>query len=42
MMIGASPVVGALLIQWGLRLGMPSFATLHGGALHVFGGGMPR
>lgn len=40
LLTGASAVVGALLIQWGLRLGMPSFATLHGGALHVFGGGM--
>lgn len=35
---GASFAVGLLLIQWGLRLGMPSFATLHGGSLHVFGG----
>ena len=34
----ASAVVGVLLIQWGMSLGMPSFETLHGGALHVFGG----
>lgn len=34
----AGLAVGAQLIQWGLSLGMPSFATLHGGALHVFGG----
>lgn len=38
LLAGASFTVGALLIQWGLRLGMPSFATQHGGSLHVFGG----
>lgn len=31
-------LAGLALVQWGLQLGMPSFATLHGGALHVFGG----
>ncbi len=40
LLAGASFTVGALLIQWGLRLGMPSFATQHGGSLHVFGGGV--
>lgn len=34
----AAAVVGVLLIQWGVALGMPSFDTLHGGALHAFGG----
>ena len=38
LLAGASLTVGVLLIQWGLRLGMPSFATQHGGSLHVFGG----
>lgn len=31
---------GALLMGWGAQMGMPSFATLSGGALHLFGGGM--
>jgi len=34
----AGATVGALLLYWGAQMGMPSFATLHGGALHVFGG----
>ena len=37
---GASAAVGLVLVHWGMKLGMPSFATLHGGALHVFGGAM--
>lgn len=40
LLAGSSAVVGLLLVHWGLQLGMPSFATLHGGALHVFGGAM--
>lgn len=36
----AGALVGATLLLWGWRLGMPSFATLHGGALHLFGGGI--
>jgi len=31
-------VVGPVLVHWGLQMGMPSFATLSGGALNVFGG----
>jgi len=31
-------VTGITLMLWGWHLGMPSFATLHGGALHWFGG----
>lgn len=30
--------VGAVLVQWGLQMGMPSFATMAGGALYLFGG----
>jgi hypothetical protein len=40
LLVAASAVLGVLLVQWGLQLGMPGFETLHGGALHVFGGGM--
>lgn len=36
----AGATVGVTLLLWGWRLGMPSFATLHGGALHLFGGGI--
>ncbi len=31
-------VAGALLVMWGVQMGMPSFATVNGGALYVFGG----
>lgn len=31
-------LVGALLLQWGVQMGMPSFATISGGASSVFGG----
>lgn len=31
-------VIGAVLVHWGLQMGMPSFDTLAGGALPVFGG----
>ena len=34
----SSGVVGVLYFAWGLRMGMPSFATLTGGAMQVFGG----
>jgi hypothetical protein len=34
----AGACVGAVLLYWGLRMGLPSFATLAGGAIHVFGG----
>ena len=30
--------VGAALLSWGIQLGMPSYATLAGGTLSVFGG----
>lgn len=33
-------VVGAVLVHWGVQMGLPSFATVSGGALHVFGGTM--
>lgn len=33
-------VIGAVLVHWGLEMGMPSFATLAGGSLSVFGGAM--
>ncbi|MFN3915998.1 MAG: hypothetical protein ACK4K3_13950 [Aquabacterium sp.] len=36
----AGAVTGITLVLWGWHLGMPSFATLHGGALHLFGGGI--
>ena len=31
-------LAGATLLWWGIEMGAPSFATQHGGALHVFGG----
>ncbi len=31
-------IAGALLVMWGVHMGMPSFATIQGGALYVFGG----
>lgn len=31
-------LVGAVMLGWGIQMGMPSFATLAGGSLHVFGG----
>ena len=40
LLAGAGFVVGTVLIQWGLRLGMPMCSSDLGGALHVFGGGM--
>lgn len=35
---GSGLVVGGLLLQWGIQMGMPSFATISGGASAVFGG----
>lgn len=34
----AGGAVGAVLVQWGLQMGLPSFATLAGGAIYLFGG----
>ena len=34
----AGAVAGALLVMWGVQMGLPSFATINGGALYVFGG----
>ena len=34
----AGGCVGAVLMQWGAQMGLPSFATLAGGALYLFGG----
>ncbi|WP_316201276.1 MULTISPECIES: DUF2306 domain-containing protein [unclassified Bradyrhizobium] len=31
-------VAGIVLMYWGLRMGMPSFATLAGGSMHMIGG----
>ncbi|MBI5924774.1 MAG: DUF2306 domain-containing protein [Aquabacterium sp.] len=34
----AGGAVGAVLVQWGVQMGLPSFATLAGGAIYLFGG----
>lgn len=39
LLVFSGGTVGMLYLAWGLQLGMPSFATLTGGAMHVFGGG---
>lgn len=31
-------VVGAVLVNWGWQMGLPSFATIAGGAIYLFGG----
>lgn len=31
-------LVGAVMLMWGVQMGMPSFATLTGGSLYMFGG----
>jgi hypothetical protein len=36
----AGAAVGAVLVQWGMQMGMPSFATIAGGAIYLFGGGI--
>ena len=38
LLVGGGVVVGALLMRWGIQMGMPSFATISGGASAVFGG----
>lgn len=38
MLSTSGAMVGALLLYWGVQMGLPSFATINGGALHVFGG----
>lgn len=37
-LVGSGLVVGAQLLHWGVQMGMPSFATISGGAASVFGG----
>lgn len=37
-LVGSGLVVGTLLLQWGVQMGMPSFATISGGASPAFGG----
>ena len=37
-LVGCGLVVGALLLQWGIQMGMPSFATISGGSSAAFGG----
>lgn len=37
-LVGCGLVVGATLLQWGIQMGMPSFATISGGASPAFGG----
>lgn len=39
-LVAGGSVAGAVLLGWGLQMGMPSFATISGGALAVFGGSM--
>jgi hypothetical protein len=39
-LVGSGLVVGTLLLQWGMEMGMPSFATISGGASPAFGGAM--
>lgn len=34
----SSGVAGSIYLSWGWQIGMPSFAKLTGGAMHVFGG----
>lgn len=34
----SSGMAGSIYLSWGWQIGMPSFATLTGGAMHVFGG----
>ena len=38
LLAGAAAVAGAVQLLWGVAMGLPSFATLTGGSLFVFGG----
>lgn len=40
MLSASGALAGLVLIHWGFQMGLPSFATLSGGAVSVFGGGL--
>ncbi len=37
-LVASGLVVGVMLLQWGIQMGMPSFATISGGSSAAFGG----